>query len=104
MNFRFLIIFVFPVIFVMSPVVFAQALLSDSQVNAEIEAAIQATPLPTQIDQLTSLVSMQTFGVRGLQYNYKLAMKGSDLGGEAQLKLVKTTVRNQAKTTCVLIP
>lgn len=82
----------------------AQALLSDSEVQTQILAAINATPLPKQLDQLTTFESMQLFGVRGLQYNYKLGVKKSDLGGESNIKTVTETLRNQSKSTLCTNP
>jgi len=77
----------------------SQDLLSDAEVQSEIQMAINATPLPSQIDQLTTLTSMQIFGVRGLQYNYTLGLNRSDLGGDAQINTALNTIRNSAKDT-----
>ena len=77
----------------------AQSLLSDVEVQAEISAAIKASPMPQQLDQVTVLESMQQFGVRGLQYNYKLGLTKTDLGGDARLASVVQTLKNQSKNT-----
>ena len=73
----------------------AQSLLSNVEVQAAISAAIEASPMPQQIDEVTALESMKLFGVRGLQYNYKLGLTKTDLGGDAALALVVQTVKNQ---------
>tara|TARA_Y100000385_G_C12692948_1_gene467163 strand:- start:102 stop:530 length:429 start_codon:yes stop_codon:yes gene_type:complete len=75
----------------------AQSLLSNVEVQAEISAAIEASPMPQQLDQVTVLESMKLFGVRGLQYNYKLGLTKTDLGGEAALDLMVQTMKNQTK-------
>ena len=75
----------------------AQSLLSNVEVQAEISAAIEASPMPQQLDQVTALESMKLFGVRGLQYNYKLGLTKTDLGGEAALALMVQTMKNQTK-------
>ena len=82
----------------------AQSLLSDVEVQAEISAAIKASPMPQQLDQVTVLVSMQQFGVRGLQYNYKLGLTKTDLGGDARLASVVQTLKNQSKNTLCTNP
>ena len=82
----------------------AQSLLSDVEVQAEISAAIKASPMPQQLDQVTVLESMQQFGVRGLQYNYKLGLTKTDLGGDARLASVVQTLKNQSKNTLCTNP
>jgi hypothetical protein len=97
MNFKLLKILLIPVFIGTSQVASALALLSDFQVKSEIEAVIQASVFPTQIDALTTLTSLQTFGVRGLQYNYTLGMKISDMGGDTQVEIAKNTIINMVK-------
>jgi len=99
MNFKLLKILLIPVFVGTSQVASAQALLSDFQVKSEIEAVIQASVFPTQIDALTTLTSLQTFGVRGLQYNYTLGMKISDMGGDTQVEIAKNTMINIVKNS-----
>ena len=77
----------------------AQALLSDFQVKSEIEAFLQGSVFPRQIDALTTLTSMQNFGVRGLQYNYTLDLNISDMGGDAQVEIAKNTMINIVKNS-----
>ena len=82
----------------------AQSLLSDAEVQAEITEAIRVSPMPQQLDQVTVLESMQLFGVRGLQYNYKLGLTKTDLGGDARLATVMQTLKNQSKNTLCTNP
>ena len=80
--------------FVMSQTAFAQSLLSDSQVKDEIDKFV--TDVPTQIDEITTLESMEFFGVRGLQYNYKLGVPLSDLNSQGDVTRLMDFVRNNS--------
>ena len=79
---------------VMSQTAFAQSLLSDSQVKDEIDKFV--TDVPTQIDEITTLESMEFFGVRGLQYNYKLGVPLSDLNSQGDVTRLMHFVRNNS--------
>ena len=51
---------------------FAQALLSNDEVSQAIQQYINAQEVPLKIDQVTTLQSVEEFGIRGIQYNYQL--------------------------------
>lgn len=74
-------------------------LLSNQQVQNQIESMINATDLPMQIDEMTSLVNMKTMETRGLQYLYQLGVSKSDLGGERGVKMTIDMVRKQGIST-----
>ena len=44
---------------------------------------------------MTTLQSVEEFGIRGIQYNYQLNLTVSDLGGEVGLKNVNKTLTSQ---------
>ena len=74
---------------------FAQALLSNDAVSQAIQQYINAQEVPLKIDQVTTLQSVEEFGIRGIQYNYQLNLTVSDLGGEVGLKNVNKTLTSQ---------
>lgn len=74
---------------------FAQALLSNDAVSQAIQQYINAQEVPLKIDQVTTLQSVEEFGIRGIQYNYQLNLTVNDLGGEVGLKNVNKTLTSQ---------
>ncbi|MGB0634854.1 MAG: hypothetical protein ACPGKG_04575 [Paracoccaceae bacterium] len=74
---------------------FAQALLSNDAVSQAIQQYISAQEVPLKIDQVTTLQSVEEFGIRGIQYNYQLNLTVNDLGGEVGLKNVNKTLTSQ---------
>jgi hypothetical protein len=74
---------------------FAQALLSNNAVSQAIQQYINSQEVPLKIDQVTTLQSVEEFGVRGIQYNYQLNLTVNDLGGEVGLKNVNQTLTSQ---------
>ena len=74
---------------------FAQALLSNNAVSQAIQQYINSQEVPLKIDQVTTLQSVEEFGVRGIQYNYQLNLTVNDLGGEVGLKNVNQTLMSQ---------
>ena len=74
---------------------FAQALLSNDEVSQAIQQYINAQEVPLKIDQVTTLQSVEEFGIRGIQYNYQLNLTVNDLGGEVGLKNVNKTLTSQ---------
>lgn len=74
---------------------FAQALLSNDAVSQAIQQYINAQEVPLKIDQVTTLQSVEEFGIRGIQYNYQLNLTVNDLGGEVELKNVNKTLKSQ---------
>ena len=74
---------------------FAQALLSNNEVSQAIQQYINAQEVPLKIDQVTTLQSVEEFGIRGIQYNYQLNLTVNDLGGEVGLKNVNKTLTSQ---------
>ena len=74
---------------------FAEALLSNNEVSQAIQQYINAQEVPLKIDQVTTLQSVEEFGIRGIQYNYQLNLTVSDLGGEVGLKNVNKTLTSQ---------
>ena len=75
--------------------IFAQALLSNNEVSQAIQQYINAQEVPLKIDQVTTLQSVEEFGIRGIQYNYQLNLTVDDLGGEVGLKNVNKTLTSQ---------
>ena len=74
---------------------FVQALLSNNAVSQAIQQYINAQEVPFKIDQVTTLQSVEEFGIRGIQYNYQLNLTVNDLGGEVGLKNVNQTLTSQ---------
>ena len=89
------IIFTILMFFCLSQNAFSQALLSNNEVRSEIMKYINVQEVPVQMDELTTLQSVEVFGVRGIQYNYKLGLTISDLGGEIGLKTIKKNLFSQ---------
>ena len=89
------IIFTILMFFCLSQNAFSQALLSNNEVRSEIMKYINVQEVPVQMDKLTTLQSVEVFGVRGIQYNYKLGLTISDLGGEIGLKTIKKNLFSQ---------
>ena len=89
------IIFTILMFFCLSQNAFSQALLSNNEVSSEIKKYINVQEVPVQMDKLTTLQSVEVFGVRGIQYNYKLGLTISDLGGEIGLKTIKKNLFSQ---------
>ena len=96
MNFKLLKIFLIPAFIGMSQVASAQALLSNFEVQSQIELSFKYTEFPVKLDKITNITSIQTFGVRGLQYNYTLDLNISDLGDDVAINMTRDTIRNRA--------
>lgn len=73
----------------------AAPLLSNDDVNREINQAINAFTFPQQVDEVTQLLSMKPMSVRGLQYVYKVGVTASDLGGQSEISRMKKIMKTK---------
>lgn len=75
----------------------AQNFLSNEQVRRELESVIRSTDMPIKGDSLTTLVSMETFGRRGLQYNFFVNASKNDIDKNMRaISITINTVKNGA--------
>ena len=82
---------------------FAQAILSNTQVSAAVNKAIKTIPTPVKIDKMTTLETVQLFGIRGIEYNYKLEINRTKIT-DAEFQATKVGLFNTMKNNLCTNP
>jgi hypothetical protein len=93
------IIFTTLIFFCLSQNAFSQALLPNNEVRNAVQQYINSQEVPFQIDQVTTLQSVEVFGVRGIQYNYQISLTISDMGGETGVRNINNNISSSNLTS-----